>query len=85
MYLTLSINKTRYYIIDGFIIVKDFLKKDKKHHISEILKIENIEIIGALSYIQIFFKNEKKVIVPMIENQNRFAEIINKMISERLG
>lgn len=84
MYLALSINKTRYYIVDGFIIVKNFLRKERKHHISEILKIDNIEIIGALSYIQVFFKNEKKLVVPMIENQNRFAEIINKMMSEKL-
>jgi hypothetical protein len=82
MYLALSINKTRYNIVDGFIIVKDFLKKDTKHHISEILNIENIEIIRVLSYIQICFKNEKKVIVPMIENQDRFEEIITKMMSE---
>lgn len=68
-----------YEIKDESLIVKDFMKKDRRYLFSQIEKIEEAQA-WPFTYIRLLFKNNKKRNIMPLDNQKDFVGIIQSRL-----
>lgn len=79
VYCAMSFNKMEYEIKDESLIVKDFMKKDRRYLFSQIEKIEEAQA-WPFTYIRLLFKNNKKRNIMPLDNQKDFVGIIQSRL-----
>ncbi len=75
VHCAMSFSKTSYDIENDSLIVKDFLKKDKKILFLEFVSIEEAQA-GPFTYIKLVLKDYKAYNIPPLDNQTEFIKII---------